>query len=561
MAFNAFGFSFSDEKLEKNQKIIRSPIEPERDGSISVSSIDGFGTPVAYTLDLDGSSSSENRIIEQYRQISLIPEVDRAVEEIISEIIIGDQVREIVTINLDHLDLSDNIKASISKAFGQILSLLHFKTKGYDIVRRWYIDGRVNYHIMIDEKNFKKGIAELRYVDPKKLKKIRETKKKRETYVDPLKISSTEYVEYYIYNEKGIESSDTKNKNNANTSTQSGVNITKESIATSNSGLFDPSGKMIVSFLHKALRAANNLRMMEDAVVIYRLARAPERRIFYVDVGNLPKGRSEQYMQKIMAKYKNKIVYDATTGEVKDDRRHLAMTEDYWIPRREGSTGTEIDTLPGGENLGEMTDIEYFKRKLYEALNVPMSRLSNEPAMFGRGTEITRDEIRFARFISRLRTRFSMLFDDLLGKQLVLTGVMSWEFWEKIKEDVLYDFSQDNYYAEAMQTEILQQRLGLLNEIQPMLGIMFSKEYAMKRIMMMTDEEISDMKKQIEKENKENPPETDLEDVEGTQPKTESEKSLYEEISEKELEKSMTDFFNSLTESQKKLKDSGNGTC
>jgi hypothetical protein len=498
MAIKAFGFSFDNDSSNNNLKTFA---EPQSDGQLNVAALDAFGSPVAYSLDMDNVASNENRIIESYREIAMIPELDKAIEEICAEAIAVGQGDKIVGLNLDNLMVSEPIKAKIKDSFDHVLSLLHFRSKGYNIFRRWYIDGRIPYHIMIDVKSPKKGIKELRYIDPKKIKKVRKSVKTDKTETlsgrESVGMAQKEYTEFYVYNDKGVESSGATGSDYSQTGN---LPIAKDSIAFAHSGLLDPAQKMILSFIHKALRPANNLRMMEDALVIYRITRAPERRIFYVDVGNLPRGRSEQYMTQIMNKYKNKLVYDATTGKVKDDRRHMAMTEDYWIPRREGSRGTEIDTLAGAENLGQIDDVEYFKAKLSEASNVPMGRLSSEPSMFSRGTEVTRDEVRFSRFVARLRMQFSTLFDDLLGKQLVLTGVMSWEFWEAIKESVVYDFYEDNHFRETIETEILQTRVTMATDMDPFVGKYYSREYIMKNALKMTDDEIAEEDGRIKKE-------------------------------------------------------------
>ena len=500
MAVKLFGFTFGSEQVEQDKNVKSFTPPANDDGAMNVAALDAFGSPMSYVMDLDGVSSSENSVIERYREIAMISEVDRAIEEIVSEAIIGDQEGSPVSLNIDQLELTKTVKDRIDESFEHVLNLLHFKTKGYDMFRRWYIDGRINYHIMIDETRPKRGVVELRYIDPKKIKKVREKieNKGEATRYDASALLGNQYREYYIYSEKGTE---TKGGNTQG-SQASGLKIAKEAIAHCNSGMMDPAQKMVISYLHKALRPANNLRMLEDSLVIYRLSRAPERRIFYVDVGNLPKGRAEQYLSQIMNKYKNKMVYDATTGEVKDDRRHLAMTEDYWIPRREGSRGTEIDTLPGGDNLGVTDDVEYFMSKMLKSLNVPMSRMSDEGNPFEKGTEITRDELRFSRFVSRLRTKFSELFDDILGKHLVLTGVMSMEMWERIKDDIYYNFKEDNYFTESLQSEILESRATLAERLQPFVGSMFSKQYIMKEVMKMSDDEITQMKKEIEEEKR-----------------------------------------------------------
>jgi hypothetical protein len=498
MAFKIFGWEFGKEPQDPN---VSSPVVGDQEAAITIEGMP-YGGVQTFSLDLEGVAQSENAAIDKYREISNLPEVDRAIEEIVGDAIIGDNDRQPITIRMDNLDIPDKIKDKISEEFKNILGLMNFKTKGYEIFRRWYIDGRIHYHLIIDQSQPKKGIQELRYIDSKKIKRVRESLEKPGQDLTSEQILNRQFIEYFVYSEKGIETkkSSFTDANSSPFNPDKGVRLAKDSVAYCSSGLYDNKNNIAMSYLQKAIRPANNLRMMEDSIIIYRITRAPERRIFYVDVGNLQKGRAEQYMQQIMAKYKNKLVYDATTGDIKDDRRHLAMTEDFWIPRREGSAGTQIDTLQSGGALGELGDVEYFKNKLLEALNVPMSRFADQPAMFDSGTNTTRDEIRFARFISRLRSKFSELLEDMLGKQLVLKNVMPLEYWEAIKEGIVFDFVEDNYFSEQMQTQIQTARMQTASMAQPFLGQFFSKQYIWQKVLMMSEEEISEMKKQIEEE-------------------------------------------------------------
>lgn len=503
MAIKIFGFEFGKQPQDPN---LISPVRSDAEAAITIESMP-YGGVQTFSLDLDGIAQSENAAIDRYREISILPEVDRAIEEIVGDAVIGDNDRPPITLRMDYIDVPDKIKDKIQQEFRNVLQLLHFKTKGYDIFRRWYVDGRIHYYLVIDQENPKNGIQEIRYIDAKKIKRVRESIEDRPNRTDltPSEVLNKKYIEYFIYSEAGIDGkaglgNNSPIQNFGTKGQENSVKLTKDSIAYCSSGIVDHKNNIPMSHLQKAIRPANNLRMMEDAIVIYRITRAPERRIFYIDVGNLQKGRAEQYMQQIMTKYKNKLVYDATTGDVRDDRRHLAMTEDFWIPRREGSAGTQIDTLPSGGALGELGDVDYFKKKLYEALNVPMSRFQDQPSMFASGTDVTRDELRFARFVSRLRAKFSELLEDILGKQLVLKNVMPLEYWDAIKEGIIYDFVEDNYFSEQMQTQLLTNRINLANLAQPFIGQFYSKDYVYKKILMMDDDEIKDMKKQIKKE-------------------------------------------------------------
>lgn len=503
MALKIFGFEFGKKENDPN---LATPVALDSEAAITVDSMP-YGGVQTFALDLEGIAQSENESIDKYREISNLPEVDRALEEIVGDAIIGDNERPPVTVRLDDLEIPDKIKDKIIEEFTNVLGLLHFRTKGYDIFRRWYVDGRIHYHLVIEQSNPKAGIQELRYIDAKKIKRVRESlKRKGQTDLTSEEVLQKKFIEYYIYSDNSLDPKKSTAFGSAtpnsigSTNQDNTVKLAKDSVAYCSSGLVDHKNNIPISFLQKAIRPANNLRMMEDAIVIYRITRAPERRIFYIDVGNLQKGRAEQYMQQIMTKYKNKLVYDANTGEIKDNRRHLAMTEDFWIPRKEGSAGTQIDTLPSGGALGELGDVDYFKKKLWESLNIPMSRVSDQPSMFNAGTDITRDELRFARFISRLRAKFSELLQDILGKQLVLKNVMPLEYWEAIKDSICFDFIEDNYFSEQMQTQLLTARMQTATMAQPFMGQFFSKEYVYKKILMMDDDEIKQMKKQMQKE-------------------------------------------------------------
>ena len=396
-----------------------------------------------------------------------------------------------VSIALDNLQVSATIKKRIKEEFERILQLLDFNNKAHDIFRRWYVDGRIFYHKVIDSQNPRKGIQQLRYIDPRKIKKVREVETGRKGQVDVVK----KFKEFYIYNQHGHQVN--------NTST--GVKLTFDSIAYCPSGLIDMHKGTVLSYLNKAIKPVNQLRMIEDSVVIYRISRAPERRIFYIDVGNLPKIKAEQYLKDVMNRYRNKLVYDASTGEIRDDRNHMSMLEDFWLPRREGGRGTEITTLPGGANLGEIDDITYFQRKLYRSLNVPISRLEAEQNFsLGRSTEITRDELKFTKFVGKLRKKFSVIFNDLLRTQLILTGVIAEEEWKSMSEHIQFDFLQDNNFTELKNAELLKERLEMLSQVENYVGTYFSKEWIKKNVLHLTDDEISEMQKQMDSEGDDN---------------------------------------------------------
>ena len=485
MAVQLFGFNISKQGEEKEQQNVKSFVPPvQDDGAMEVASGGVYGTYV----DLEGNSKSEAELVTRYREMAMQPECDNALEDIVNEaIVINNQSP--LNIVLDDIDEGKGLKDRIREEFYNILKLLDFNNLAYDIFRQWYIDGRLYYHIMIDEKKPRDGIKELRKIDPRKIKKIREKVSELDKRTN-MKIEKG-YQEYYIYHPKGITSQ----------SNQTAIKISKDSICHITSGMIDPANKMVLGYLHKAIKPLNQLRTLEDATVIYRLSRAPERRIFYIDVGNLPKMKAEQYLADMMAKHKNKLVYDASSGEIRDDRKFMTMMEDFWLPRREGGRGTEITTLPGGQNLGEMDDVDYFRRKLYKSLNVPITRMESENQFnLGRTSEVTRDELKFTRFIERLRARFTHLFDNLLEIQLVLKGVINRKQWKELREDLYYNFPQDNYFTELKNAEILTERLRLMSEVEQYVGKFYSLDWVRKNVLQMSEEEIRDMDKQIKKE-------------------------------------------------------------
>ena len=492
MAVELFGFSIGRvDKDQKNKKSFALP-EPE-DGALEVGPTgNAYGTYV----DLEGYAKNELELIRKYREMATYPECDQAIDDVVNEAIVTNREESPVSISLEKSNLSDDIREKIKYEFAELVRLLDFRKIGYEMFRKWYVDGRLYFHIIIDTKNPKRGILELRPIDPLKIKKIRQPKITQGR--EGAEIDTSGFQEYYMFNERGI----------TQTSGGTTVQISGDSISYVHSGVLDPDRKLVLSHLHKAIKPLNQLRMIEDAVVIYRISRAPERRIFYIDVGNLPKIKAEQYLRDIMNKYKNKLVYDSNSGEIKDERKHMSMLEDYWLPRREGGRGTEISTLPGGENLGELADVEYFKTKLYKALNVPPSRLEQDSGfILGRAEEISRDEVKFTRFIERLRARFNHLFNDLLEKQLLLKGVVSSQDWLVIKDQVIYQWQTDSHFAELQQATMMRERLGMLvNDMgyrDEVVGKFFSQEYVNKHILKLTQEEIDDMKEQIAKEKEE----------------------------------------------------------
>jgi len=492
-----FGFEFK-RKVKEELPSFAPPKESD-DGSTVITAGGAYGTYV----DLDGTVRSEAELVTRYREMALQPECDAAIDEIINESISIDE-KELVEINLDEVKISDPVKKIIKTEFENCLNILEFNKYAYEIYRRWYIDGRLYYHVVIDEKNPKDGIKEIRYIDPRKIRKIREVQRKRIRGTDnPADTTVTKTVnEYFIFNDKGFNYG-----NKAIGPSTTGLKIAKDSILHIVSGLTDNQGTMVLSYLHKAIKAINQLRTLEDALVIYRLARAPERRIWYIDVGNLPKMKAEQYVRDIMVKHKNRLIYDASSGEIRDDRKFMTMLEDYWLPRREGGRGTEVTTLPGGQNLGQMDDVLYFQKKFLQTLNVPVNRL-NSDSMYslGRATEITRDELKFNRFVVRLRARFSVLFTKMLEKQLVLKGITTPEDWASISGQIKYDFAKDNYFTELKDAEIISNRINLAGQIQDFAGKYYSHKWIRENILQQSDDDIETNDQEIVEENKSGDP-------------------------------------------------------
>lgn len=486
-------FGFEIKRAKKKEADKAPSIVPPRDdegGSYATAA----GSHYGQYLNLGDDDSKDNyQLIMKYRGNAVHPEVDMAIEDIVNESITGSQLEQTLDINLDNVEAPDRIKKVIKEEFDNIYSMLNFKELGHDIFRRWYVDGRMYHHLVLNEANNKEGIIEIRPVDSAKMRKVKKIKKKKDPTTGADIVENTE--EFFIFQEKPGSSTN-------------GVKMTVDSVSYVTSGLLSEDRKRIVSFLHKALKPINQLRMMEDALVIYRLARAPERRIFYIDVGNLPKGKSEQYMKDIMAKYRNKLVYDAKTGEIRDDRKHMSMLEDFWLPRREGGRGTEISTLPGGENLGQIDDIVYFQKKVFKSLNVPISRLETENNFsLGRSNEISRDELKFQKFIDRLRMRFSHLFYGILKKQLILKGICTEEDWENWKNDITVDYIRDNHFTELRDIDVLRERIQTLDMVQNYVGDYYSKEWIQKNVLMLSDEDIEGMKKEIAGEEEAEPEE------------------------------------------------------
>jgi hypothetical protein len=484
-------FGFSIQKAQKDagsrEKTFTDPTSD--DGAIEIAG-GGFFSSV---LDTDGRERNELDLIRRYRDISMQSECDAAIEDIVNEGIISNLNDIPVNIDLTNLPYNDKIKNRIRAEFSEVLRLLNFNEKGHDIFRRWYIDGRMFYHKVIDNKDPQKGLTQLRFIDPSKIRKVRETKKDPDPSVNGIEMV-TKVDEYYIYSDKGFAASGSQGNNQ-------GIKIAADSIVYVPSGLLDNNTGRVISYLHKAIKPVNQLRMIEDAIVIYRISRAPERRVFYIDVGNLPKIKAEQYLKDVMNRYRNKLVYDATTGEIRDDRNHMSMLEDFWLPRREGGRGTEISTLPGAANLGEIDDIVYFQRKLYRSLNVPISRLEAENGFsMGRASEITRDELKFTKFVQRIRKKFTPLFTDLLKTNLLLKGIIAPEDWPRMQEHIQYDFMEDGHFAELKDAELLNDRIQTLDGIQSYIGTFFSKEYVLKKVLNMTDAEIQEMRAQMKKE-------------------------------------------------------------
>jgi len=481
-----FGFQITRTKDKGEQASFVLP-DPESGATTSAGFYSEF-------LDIEGQTKTESDLIRRYRSTSEHPECDLAIEDIVNESINVDEYRQSISINTDNLPYSAKIKKRIRDEFSQVLKLLDFTNKAHEVFRRWYIDGRIYFHKIVDEDDPQKGIQELRYIDALKIKRIRKIEKVETKKKSPaLKVLD----DYYLYNEQGVTSANVGSSGPVGAA----IKITADSIAMCGSGLFDPTKALVIGYLHKAIKPVNQLRMIEDAVVIYRISRAPERRIFYIDVGNLPKVKAESYLKDVMNRYRNKLVYNAVTGEIKDDRQQMSMLEDFWLPRREGGRGTEITTLPGGQNLGEIDDIVYFQKKLYRSLNIPVSRLESDSGFsLGRGAEITRDEVKFTKFVQKLRNKFNTLFNDILKTQLILKGVIAEEDWQGIKENLSYSYMKDGHYAEMRDMDVLRERLDILNSMEPYIGDWFSKEYVQKHVFRMSQEEINKMDREINKE-------------------------------------------------------------
>ena len=500
-------FGFSIENNESTTQSMISPVPPNKEDGVDHYLSSGF---FGSYVDIEGVYRTEFDLIKRYREMALHPECDSAIEDIVNEAIVSDTNDSPIQIDLDNLNASDGIKKKIRQEFKYILELLDFDKKSHEIYRNWYIDGRLYYHKVIDIKNPHEGIQELRYIDAMKMRYVRQARKKdSDKYKvvsrnsdNPLDQDFPEIDEYFVYTPKmsyptGTPTPGTLGGSNA------GIKMTKDSITYCTSGLVDRNKGSTLSYLHKAIKALNQLRMIEDSLVIYRLSRAPERRIFYIDVGNLPKVKAEQYLRDVMMRYRNKLVYDASTGEIRDDKKHMSMLEDFWLPRREGGRGTEISTLPGGQNLGEITDIEYFKKKLYRSLNVPSSRMDGEGGFnLGRSSEILRDELKFSKFVSRLRKRFSHMFNDMLRTQLILKNIITPEDWQQLSEHIQYDFLYDNHFAELKDAELLNERLNMVQVAEPYVGKYFSQDYVRRKILRQTDVEIIEQDALIEKEIK-----------------------------------------------------------
>jgi hypothetical protein len=501
-------FGFSIENSEELSKGVVSPVPPNKEDGVDHYLSSGF---FGSYVDIEGVYRTEFDLIKRYREMALHPECDSAIEDIVNEAIVSDTNDSPIQIDLDNLNASDGIKKKIREEFKYILELLDFDKKSHEIYRNWYVDGRLYYHKVVDLKNPEAGIQELRYIDAMKMRYVRQAKKKEESKYrvsnrmidNPMDYDFPEIEEYFIYEPKMSYPTGTPAPG-ALGGSNAGIKMTKDSITYCTSGLVDRNKGSTLSYLHKAIKSLNQLRMIEDSLVIYRLSRAPERRIFYIDVGNLPKVKAEQYLRDVMMRYRNKLVYDANTGEIRDDKKFMAMLEDFWLPRREGGRGTEITTLPGGQNLGEINDIEYFKKKLFRSLNVPPSRMDGEGGFnLGRSSEILRDEVKFSKFVSRLRKRFSAMFSDMLKTQLILKNIITPEDWRLMDEHIQYDFLYDNHFAELKDAELLSERLNMVQIAEPYIGKYFSQDYVRRKILRQTDIEIIEqdeiIKKEIEK--------------------------------------------------------------
>lgn len=495
-----FGFEITRKKDElratevKNAKSFVPPVDD--DGTPVIQQQAGYISGGAYGayVDMEGGIKNESELIRRYRETSLVPECDSAIEDIVNECITSDITDRIVALDLRDVKLSDSIKNKMQDEFGHILSIMKFNQNSHELFRKWYVDGRIYFHKVVDSKRPKLGIVDLRNIDPLKIKKVRNVEKDKDPKTKIERVSKVE--EFYMFNDKGFDKSSATDGNV--------VKIAPEAVSYTTSGLLDYSRNVVIGYLHKALKTANQLAMMEDALVIYRISRAPERRIFYIDVGNLPKAKAEQYLADVMHKYRNKLVYNAETGEIKDDRKHMSMLEDFWLPRREGGRGTEITTLPGGQNLADIDDIEYFKKKLYQSLNVPSTRLEADNGFnMGRASEISRDELKFNKFTNRLQKKFARIFTDVLKTHLVLKEIVTGEEFDKIKDFIQYEFATDNHFTELKEAEILRERLDTLGTISDYVGKYYSNEYIRKYVLRQTEEDIKLIDTQISKEAEE----------------------------------------------------------
>jgi len=500
-----FGFSIDDSQ-DKAPSVV-SPVPPSNEDGVDYYIQSGF---YGQYVDIEGVYKTEYDLIRRYREMALHPEADGAIEDVVNEAIVSDLYDSPVEIELSNVNASDKVKDTIRKEFKSIKEMLDFDKKSHEMFRNWYVDGRLFYLKVIDTKKPQDGIQEIRYIDPMKMKFVRQEKKDKNKQLGGVDLQNVfkgnqkdiypEIEEYYIYTPKPNYPTGMLG---GGSNTKGSIKIAKDSITYVTSGLFDRNKGTCLSYLHKAIKALNQLRMIEDSLVIYRLSRAPERRIFYIDVGNLPKVKAEQYLRDVMMRYRNKLVYDANTGEVRDDRKFMSMMEDFWLPRREGGRGTEITTLPGGQNLGELADIEYFQKKLYRALSVPESRIANDGGFnLGRSSEILRDELKFSKFVGRLRKRFANMFNDMLRTQLILKNVITPEDWEQLNDHIQYDFVYDNQFAELKESEMMNERLGTLATIEPYIGKYYSNEYVRRKVLRQSDSEIEEIDKQIEKEIK-----------------------------------------------------------
>ena len=511
-----FGFEFDFNRkssapvsnlLKPSSNAISFVPPDNQDGALNVQ----FGTAggyFGYYLDLDGTVVDDFQLINRYREMQIVAEVDEAIDQIINELVVQDADRLPISLNLDYIDIPETLKARIHAEFINILKMLNFHRDAYSIIRQWYIDGRLYFHCVVDENNPKSGIQELRIVDPRTIRKVREVARKRhqDTQFDIVEVVR----EYYVYNPMGFVAPTNISGSTNPTAAMlnyNGIRIASDAVAFCPSGLYDANKKTVLSWLHKAIKPLNLLRMIEDSTIIYRVSRAPERRVFYIDVGNLPKQKAEQYLYDIMQKYRNKLVYDVNTGEIRDDRKFMSMLEDFWLPRREGGKGTEITTLPGGQNLAQMEDVDYFRRKLYRALGLPPSRIDQGQGFnLGRASEITRDELRFNKFIHRLQVQFDYLFDQLIEKQLRLKNVMTEQEWYQIKDQLRYTWQQDSYFEELKMNEIMTTRLNLASQIDPYVGRYYSEQFVKRNILRLTDDEIV----QIAQDNRKNPPQNPM---------------------------------------------------